>query len=76
MVLEISLKLRDSLMENGAIVYMTRDSDEDLSSKWDLLKKRGDLYRRILMISDKEKDTDLYLSIHINWYWLRIICLT
>lgn len=63
-VLEISLKLRDYLMEKGAIVYMTRDSDIDLSSKWDNLKKRGDLYRRILMY--KKYDTELYLSIHIN----------
>ena len=45
---------------------MTRDKDEDLSSKWDSLKKRGDLYRRILFI--QEKKSDLYLSIHINWF--------
>ena len=29
-------------------------------------KKRGDLYRRLLLI--KEKKCDLYISIHINWY--------
>ena len=63
-VLEISLLLRDALMEKGAIVYMTRDSDEDLSSKWDPKKKRGDLYRRLLMY--KKQDAELYLSIHIN----------
>lgn len=63
-VLDISLKLRDALMEKGAIVYMTRDSDEDLSSQWDPLKKRGDLYRRILMY--KKYNAELYLSIHIN----------
>ena len=45
---------------------MTRDKDEDLSSKWDSLKKRGDLYRRILFI--QEKKSDLYLSIHLNWH--------
>lgn len=45
---------------------MTRDKDEDLSSEWDALKKRGDLYRRILFI--QEKKSDLYLSIHINWF--------
>lgn len=45
---------------------MTRDKDEDLSSKWDSLKKHGDLYRRILFI--QEKKSDLYLSIHINWF--------
>ncbi len=63
-VLEISFQLRDALMEKGAIVYMTRDSDEDLSSRWDPKKKRGDLYRRLLMY--KKYDTELYLSIHIN----------
>lgn len=65
-VLEISKKLRDELMEKGAIVYMTRESDDDLSSKWDTKKKRGDLYRRILMY--KKYNAELYLSIHINYY--------
>ncbi len=63
-VLEISYVLRDALMEKGAIVYMTRDSDEDLSSEWDPRKKRGDLYRRLLMY--KKYNAELYLSIHIN----------
>ncbi len=63
-VLDISLKLRDTLMEKGAIVYMTRDEDEDLSSRWDERKKRGDLYRRLLMY--KDVPTEVYLSIHIN----------
>lgn len=65
-VLEISLKLRDELLKKGAIVYMTRETDTDLSSKWDSRKKRGDLYRRILMY--KKYDAELYLSIHINQY--------
>lgn len=65
-VLEISKKLRDELMEKGAIVYMTRESDDDLSSKWDAKKKRGDLYRRILMY--KKYNAELYLSIHLNYY--------
>lgn len=65
-VLEISLALRDELLKKGAIVYMTRDKDEDLSSKWDTRKKRGDLYRRILMY--KKYNAELYLSIHINQY--------
>lgn len=63
-VLEISLVLRDTLMEKGAIVYMTRTTDEDLSSRWDPKKKRGDLYRRLLLY--KEVPTEVYLSIHIN----------
>lgn len=65
-VLEISKKLRDELSEKGAIVYMTRETDTDLSSEWDDRKKRGDLYRRILLY--KKYNTELYLSIHINYY--------
>ena len=43
---------------------MIREDDSDLSSKWDAKKKRGDLYRRILLI--QKNKSDLYLSIHIN----------
>ncbi len=64
--LEISKVLKKTLENAGAVVYMTRDKDDDLSSKWDARKKRGDLYRRILFI--QEKKSDLYLSIHINWF--------
>lgn len=45
---------------------MTRTSDIDLSSIYDSKKKRGDLYRRLLLI--KKNNSDLYISIHINWY--------
>ena len=65
-VLEISKELRDQLSAKGAIVYMTRETDIDLSSKWDAQKKRGDLYRRILMY--KKHNAELYLSIHLNYY--------
>ena len=41
--LEISEKLRDQLSEKGAIVYMTRETDTDLSSEWDERKTRGSL---------------------------------
>lgn len=47
---------------------MVREDDSDLSSIYDQRKKRGDLYRRILFLEDEKKKTDLYLSIHINWY--------
>lgn len=63
-VLEISKQLRDKLIKKGAIVYMTREDDTDLSSKWDTLKKRGDLYRRILLY--KKYNAEIYLSIHLN----------
>ena len=66
LALEISYELRNQLMEKGAIVYMTREDDVDLSSKWDSKKKRGDLYRRILMY--KKYNAELYLSIHLNYY--------
>ena len=64
--LEISKQLEKELTKRGAIVYMTRDKDEDLSSKYDARKKRGDLYRRRMFI--KKNKSDLYLSIHLNWY--------
>lgn len=64
--LEIALMLQEELSKKGAIVFLTRENDTDYSTKWDKRKKRGDLSRRIQMI-EKEK-SDLYLSIHINWY--------
>ena len=45
--LEISKALEEELTKNGAIVYMTRTRDIDLSSIYDSAKKRGDLYRRL-----------------------------
>lgn len=64
--LEISKILKKDLQSLGATVYMTRTKDEDLSSIHDSVKKRGDLYRRLLLIHNK--NCDLYISIHINWY--------
>lgn len=64
--LEIALALEKELLNQGATVYMIRRSDIDLSSIYDAKKKRGDLYRRLLMI--KENKSDLYISLHINWY--------
>ena len=43
-----------------------RDEDEDLSNSSDYRKKRADLRRRVNFI--EEKKSDLYLSIHLNWY--------
>lgn len=64
--LEISKKLEKELTKQGAIVYMIRDTDISLNSKYDVKKKRSDLYRRIRFIENKK--SDLYLSIHLNWY--------
>ena len=64
--LKISLLLRDKLLEEGAIVFLTRDEDIDLSKESDHSKKRGDLNRRIKLIEDSK--ADMYISIHTNWY--------
>ena len=64
--LEIAKVLEKELLKQGAIVYMTRDEDEDLSKTSDYRKKRADLRRRVNFI--EEKESDLYLSIHLNWY--------
>lgn len=64
--LEIAKVLEKELLKQGAIVYMTRDEDEDLSNNSDYRKKRADLRRRVNFI--EEKESDLYLSIHLNWY--------
>lgn len=66
--LDISKIICEELALNGAIVYMIREEDEDLSSQWDARKKRWDLYRRIKRIDDADVKSDVYLSIHINWY--------
>lgn len=64
--LEISKVLEKELESQGAIVYLIRDKDIDLSKETDYRKKRGDLKRRIEFI--EEKHSDIYLSIHLNWY--------
>ncbi len=64
--LEISLQLQQELEKKGAIVFLTRDVDRDYSHKEDKSKKRGDLSRRIDMI--EKANSDMYLSIHLNWY--------
>ena len=62
--LGIVLKLRDKLESLGAIVYLTRDSDYDLSNPNASLRKRSDLSNRAKMINSS--DADIYLSIHLN----------
>lgn len=62
--LGIVLKLRDKLESMGAIVYLTRDSDYDLSNPNASLRKRSDLSNRAKMINSS--DADIYLSIHLN----------
>ena len=62
--LEICLKLEEELEKNGAIVYLTRYGDYDLSSNYAQLRKRSDLSRRANIIN--RSNADIYLSIHLN----------
>lgn len=63
MNLILTKKLERELSSRGAIVYMTRDGDYDLS-KSVINKKRDDLYRRVLMIN--RSHCDMYVSMHLN----------
>lgn len=69
--LTVSNKLKINLEKLGAIVYMTRDGDYDLSSTT-VNRKKSDLYNRISLIN--KSNADIYISIHINaelssqWY--------
>lgn len=51
-------------MKNGAIVYLTRTGDYDLSVNNALLRKRSDLSTRANVINNS--NADLYISIHLN----------
>lgn len=62
--LSIASKLKESLISKGAVVYMTREYDNDLSYPNSTLRKRSDLINRAKMI-DKTK-SDMYISIHLN----------
>jgi N-acetylmuramoyl-L-alanine amidase len=69
--LKFSMKLKENLEALGAVVYLTRDGDYDLSSTT-INRKRSDLFNRIRLIN--KSDADIYISIHINaetsnlWY--------
>ena len=57
-------KLQKALIANGATVYLTRNSDKDLSlSKSN--RQRSDLINRAYLINKTKPD--MYLSIHINY---------
>ena len=62
--LKISQKLEKKLLSLGAIVYMTRYGDYDLSAINTINRKRSDLSRRGNIIN--RSDCDLFLSIHLN----------
>lgn len=62
--LSITQKLKYELEKLGAIVYMTREDDYDLSSPNAYLRKKSDLSNRANMIN--LSNADIYLSIHLN----------
>ena len=62
--LQISKKLEKKLTELGAIVYLTRYGDYDLSTNYTNNRKRSDLSRRSNMINKSK--CDIFLSIHLN----------
>ena len=62
--LEISKKWEKRLTKLGAIVYLTRYGDYDLSTNYTSNRKRSDLSRRSNMINKSK--CDMFLSIHLN----------
>ncbi len=62
--LEITKKLQNKLLKMGAIVYITRDGDYDLSVINTNNHKRSDLSRRANLINKSK--CDIFLSIHLN----------
>ena len=59
--LDISLKLRDHLIEKGYEVYMTREDDKELDTK-----KVNDLTQRCKL--KQETNCDIFISIHQNMF--------
>ena len=62
--LEICLKLKRILEEEGATVYMTRYGDYDLSNNNAYYRKKSDLNNRAKIINLSK--ADVYISIHLN----------
>lgn len=65
--LNVSLKTRDYLQEQGALVLLTREDDRDLASdgtKGYSRRKAEDLRQRVEYINDS--NADFFVSIHLN----------
>ena len=62
--LEIVKKLENVLESEGAIVYLTRYGDYDLSKNYTGSRKKSDLNNRAKIIN--ESNADIYISIHLN----------
>lgn len=56
-------KLEKELASRGAIVYLTRENDDDLSTTI-VNRKRNDLYNRAKYINDISPN--MYISLHLN----------
>ena len=57
-------KLQEKLIANGATVYLTRNTDKDLSSSKNN-RKRSDLLNRAYLINKTKPN--MYISIHVNY---------
>ena len=62
--LEICKKLKTILEKEGAIVYLTRYADYDLSKNNTFERKKSDLNNRAKIINKSK--ADMYISIHLN----------
>lgn len=62
--LEICKKLQTILENEGAIVYLTRYGDYDLSNNYTNSRKKSDLNNRATIINNS--GADIYISIHLN----------
>ena len=60
----MSKKIEKYLISKGATVYLTRESDKDLS-KTTINRKRNDLTNRAKLINNS--NADMYISIHLNY---------
>ena len=60
----ISKKIEKYLISKGATVYLTRETDKDLS-KTTKNRKRNDLTNRAKLIN--KTNPDMYISIHLNY---------
>ena len=56
-------KLATEFFSRGAMVFLTRDGDYDLSSST-INRKRNDLYQRVKLINASK--CDMYISMHMN----------
>jgi N-acetylmuramoyl-L-alanine amidase len=65
--LAVSEKLRDYLQQSGALVYLTREEDNDLADTDTAglsRRKSEDIRKRLQFIHDKE--ADFFVTIHLN----------